>query len=168
MATSDIGSEEMAASNNHGIFFDFYLAHFALYSRLPDVAKNIVINFPVQRLGPQMDAQGRFISELKRARSWHYANFAVEGAVRVAMIAECLDRDIWNHRLPDGRGLIDAEAFLAKYRDGSTAWPFKDIDLAKAGRTMISSSASRRTMLMFKRSDISDSMSGEALIAALP
>jgi hypothetical protein len=168
MATSGIGAEEMASTNNHGVFFDFYLADFALYSRLPDVAASIVKSFPAQRIAAQMDKQGRFLSELKRTRSWHYANFVVEGATRLASIAECVDRDLWGHRLSDGRGLADAEAFLAQYRDGSAVWPFKDIDLAKKGATKSEFSAARRTALLFGRSEIGEDVSGEKLVEALP
>ncbi|MEL7446038.1 MAG: alginate lyase family protein, partial [Pseudomonadota bacterium] len=79
MATSENGEKEMQKRNNHGVFYDFYLAHFAIFAGLDGVTANIAENFPIFRLGVQMDKQGRFIEELKRTRSWHYSNYVVAG-----------------------------------------------------------------------------------------
>ncbi len=133
MATSEIGEEEMAKTNNHGVFYDFYLAHFALFAGAPDIVGNVGGNFPRYRLGVQMDRQGRFIDELRRTRSWHYSHYVVNGAARLATIAECAGLDLWDARLEDGRGLATAQAFLARYGGDPSAWPFPDRDLA-AGR----------------------------------
>ncbi len=61
MATSEIGEAEMQKRNNHGVFYDFYLAHFALYAGAEGAARNVVEAFPEYRLGMQMDRQGRFM-----------------------------------------------------------------------------------------------------------
>ncbi|QTD57624.1 alginate lyase family protein [Parasphingorhabdus cellanae] len=132
MATSENGTTEMRKGNNHGIFFDYYLAHFALYARLENVTENIVTAFPQHRLARQMDRRGRFIAELKRTRSWHYSHYVVEGTTKLATIAECVDLDLWTYELPDGRGIPTARSFLAKYWDGEMEWPFQDIDHRKA------------------------------------
>ena len=77
--------------------------------------------------------QGRFLDELKRTRSWHYAHFVVEGAARLATIGECVGLDLWEAQLEDGRGMATAAAFLDRYADNPAAWPFQDRELA-AGR----------------------------------
>ncbi|MDN3644752.1 alginate lyase family protein [Pontixanthobacter aestiaquae] len=128
MATSDLGEDEMNKRNNHGVFYDFYLAHFALFAGLEGATASVVDSFPRYRLGVQMDKQGRFIEELKRTRSWHYSIFVVDGAARLATIAECVNRDLWNATLPDGRSLGTAQGFLAKYADTPSQWPFPDTD----------------------------------------
>ena len=133
MATSDNGTSEMQKTNNHGVFYDFYLAHFALFAGLDSVTKNITSNFADLRLARQMDKQGRFIAELKRTRSWHYSNFVVAGAGRLATIGECVGEDLWSHQLADGRGLQTATEFLGKYSGDPASWPFSDQDHA-AGR----------------------------------
>lgn len=130
MATSENGTVEMNKTNNHGVFYDFYLAHFALFAGLDKVTKNVVSNFPKFRLARQMDKQGRFIAELKRTRSWHYSNYLVAGAGRLATIGECVGEDLWNHQLNDGRSLQTSIRFLDEYSDQLEAWPFKDRDLA--------------------------------------
>lgn len=128
MATSDNGAQELAKNNNHGVFYDFYLAHFALFAGAPEVARNITLNFPRYRLGAQMDRQGRFIEELRRTRSWHYSHYVVDGAARLATIAECVDLDLWSARLEDGRGLESARRFLDRYAADPSSWPFPDRD----------------------------------------
>ncbi|MBL4791849.1 alginate lyase family protein [Citromicrobium bathyomarinum] len=133
MASSDIGAEEMNKRNNHGVFYDFYLAHFLLFAGADDVARSLVTKFPEFRIGVQMDRQGRFLDELKRTRSWHYAHFVVEGAARLATIGECVGLDLWEAQLEDGRGMATAAAFLDRYADNPAAWPFQDRELA-AGR----------------------------------
>lgn len=130
MATSENGEEEMQKRNNHGVFYDFYLAHFAIFAGLDGVTANIVQNFPAYRLGVQMDRQGRFIEELKRTRSWHYSNFVVGGAARLATIGECTGMDLWSAKLEDGRSLQTAHAFLSRYSASPEAWPFADRDHA--------------------------------------
>lgn len=134
MATSEIGLEEMQKTNNHGIFYDFYLSHFALFAGMDGVASSVVEAFPQYRLASQMDRQGRFIQELERTRSWHYSNYVVAGAARLATIGECVGKDLWQaSAAPDGRNLQSAFAFLDRYSDDLPSWPFPDTDLA-AGR----------------------------------
>lgn len=139
LATSDNGAQELAKKNNHGVFYDYYLAHFALYAGLEGVTTNIVEAFPQQRLARQMDRRGRFIDELKRTRSWHYAHFIMQGTAKLATLGECVGKDLWTAELPDGRGLANARDFLATYWDGSSPWPFKDINLNGAADKQASS-----------------------------
>ena len=133
MATSDNGADELAKANNHGVFYDFYVAHFTLFAGAPDVVRNVAGNFPEYRLGVQMDRQGRFIDELRRTRSWHYAHYVVDGAAKLATIAECVGLNLWSAQLADGRGMLTALAFLDRYAEDPSSWPFPDRDL-EAGR----------------------------------
>lgn len=128
LATSENGTLEMQKTNNHGVFFDFYLAHFALFAGLDSVTANIAGKFPQFRLARQMDKQGRFIAELRRTRSWHYSNYVVAGAGRLATIAECVDVDLWNQQLEDGRSMQTANSFLERYSQALETWPFEDRD----------------------------------------
>ena len=161
LATSENGEEEMRATNNHGVFYDFFLSHFALYAGDPGVATNIVNAFPDYRIGQQMDKQGRFINELKRTRSWHYSHFVVEGAAKLATIGECVGLDLWTARTEDGRGLGDAWRFLQRYPANAQGWPFPDQDMA-AGKTAKLEATRTEVALLFGRG------SGTEVPAALP
>lgn len=147
MATSDNGESEMRKSNNHGVFYDFYLAHFALFAGAEGAAANVVEAFPEYRLAPQMDRQGRFIAELQRTRSWHYAHYVVNGAARLATIGECVDQDLWSQTLDDGRGLATANAFLGRYADAPATWPFPDRDLSSGRIDLMEATTNRLTVL---------------------
>lgn len=147
MATSENGAAEMLKANNHGIFYDYYLAHFALYAGLDTVTEDIVKAFPQHRLARQMDRRGRFILELKRTRSWHYSHFVVEGTAKLATISECVDLDLWTYELTDGRSIATARSFLSKYWDGDTEWPFQGAAHAKANDRP---STSRTVMIVRK------------------
>ncbi|WP_082125084.1 alginate lyase family protein [Aurantiacibacter luteus] len=130
MSTSPIGEEEMAKRNNHGVFYDAFLAHFALVAGAEGPVRNLLQAFPDYRLAAQMDRQGRFIEELGRTRSWHYSHFVVEGAARLATLGECVGLDLWDAQLADGRSLQTARTFLERYAEDPSAWPFPDTDLA--------------------------------------
>lgn len=152
LATSDNGADEMNKANNHGVFFDFYLAHFALYAGLDSVTAKLANGFPQDRLARQMDRQGRFIEELKRTRSWHYSHYVVEGAAKLATISECVGKDLWSAKLDDGRSLANAEGFLAKYWAGGESWPFPDTRLQSGADPGGASDSVARVQLMFAKS----------------
>lgn len=152
LATSENGIEEMNKVNNHGMFYDYYLTHFSLYSGLDNVAKSVAEQFTTFRLGVQMDKRGRFMKELGRTRSWHYSHYVLEGAAKLATISECVGANLWDASTQDGRSMHTAISFVAKYWDGQRTWPFRDIDL-KAGNTSASDSkAERRVRILFARS----------------
>lgn len=148
MATSEHGAHEMAKTNNHAVFYDFYLAHFALFAGESDVLRDVASNFPRYRLGVQMDRQGRFIQELQRTRSWHYSHYVVDGAARLATIAECAELDLWNAELPDGRGMATAISFLDRYAGAPESWPFQDTDLKRGSIDRMRDRSKRLSILI--------------------
>jgi hypothetical protein len=149
MATSPIGQEERAKGNNHGIFYDYLLAHFALFARHEPVARTIIAAFPEHRLAPQLAANGSLPEELSRTRSWHYSYFALEAATKLATISECVGIDLWSAKTRDQKSLALAFAFLAPYEANLDAWPYKDsglADPAKRAATMRQSIGPLRMM----------------------
>lgn len=134
MATSPNGKAERRAKNNHGIFYDMLLGHFALYARLEPVTTKLAEAFPQTRLAAQLAADGSLPAETARTRSWHYSIFTLTAATQMAMLGECVGTDIWGWTGPDGRSLRKAIGFVAAYRDAPTRWPFRDMDLANAER----------------------------------
>lgn len=150
MTTSEIGQAEMRKRNNHGVFYDFYLAHFAIFAGVEDTTKSIAAGFPENRLKVQMDKQGRFHEELTRSRSWHYSNYVVGAAARLATIGECVEIDLWRAQLDDGRSLSDAHRFLNRYARQPADWPFPDRD-HKAGSFAKMKSTFAHTDFLFQR-----------------
>lgn len=171
MATSDIGTREMNKTNNHGVFYDYYLAHFALYAGASDIVKTIANDFPSFRLTVQMDKQGRFKDELSRTRSWHYSHYILEGATKLATISECVDVDLWNMNSESGLSLQTAKGFVGKYWQGDTQWPFPDIRLQNGDVKTSKSSSVPKVKLLFAGKNIGPNIekaANEKLVGLLP
>lgn len=134
MATSPNGKAERAARNNHGIYFDMLLSHFALFARMEGVTQRLAAEFGVRRLAQQIDAQGTLPAETARTRSWHYSAFTLQAAVQMAMLGECVGRDLWGWSTSAGRSLRKAIDYLHGYRATLDRWPYRDIDLADPKR----------------------------------
>ena len=55
MATSTIGRQERAAENNHGLYYDTLITHFALFAGMDDAAQAIAERAKTRRLAAQID-----------------------------------------------------------------------------------------------------------------
>lgn len=126
MQTSANGKGERAAKNNHGIWYDAQLTHFALFARRPDVAERTVAAFPKTRIAAQFAPTGALPAELARTRSFHYSIYALDPAYDVADLATCLGRDLWNYADAKGRSLRKATDFLAPYRGQRERWTYPE------------------------------------------
>ncbi|MES2337959.1 MAG: alginate lyase family protein [Pseudomonadota bacterium] len=127
MLKSANGREEQAAKNNHGIWYDAQLTHFALFARRPDVATRTVTGFPKMRIAAQFAPDGSLPAELGRTRSFHYSIFALDPAYDVAALGRCVGLDLWSYADAKGRGLRKATDYLAGYRGRKDAWPYREM-----------------------------------------
>ncbi len=126
MATDPIGRAERAKNNNHGIFFDALITHFALFARLDPVANHIAREWPARRLAIQFAANGSLPEELERTRSLHYSYFALEAAAQTATVAECMGVDLWRASAGEGKSLNAAFGFLTPYAANPQDWPHEE------------------------------------------
>lgn len=134
MRTSENGKGASATSNNHGLYFDLMLAHFSLYSGDETLAKRLIETYPARRVLPQIEASGRMPNELARTRPWSYSVFALDAALQMAALGECVGLDLWRWRAPGGTALRAAVDYLIPYRYDLGSWPYPDKDLADARR----------------------------------
>jgi hypothetical protein len=95
MMTSPTGQEERDASNNHGVWYDFQLAHFALFARRDDIARTVIEQVPSHRLARQIQPDGKMPRELERTRAYHYSIYALRAAANLADLAGCVHVDLW-------------------------------------------------------------------------
>lgn len=133
MATSPIGRAERAAENNHGLYFDTLITHFALFAGLDDVAKAVAQRAAVRRFDVQIDPDGSWPKELTRTRSLHYTTWTMTAAFDLADTAQCVGVDLWNHRSADGRSLRGAVDFLAPWAGREQAWSWPELDKTETG-----------------------------------
>lgn len=132
MMTSKNGRAEDAAKNNHGMWYDSQLTHFALFSRRPEIARSVTGAFAARRIAPQIEPDGRMPLELARTRSLHYSAYALAAAYNVADLGRCVGVDLWDEVDAKGRGLKPATDYLAGYRGKIDRWPYKEIDPSPA------------------------------------
>ena len=128
MQASPTGKEERAATNNHGNWYDYQLATFALFARQDDLARSVIAKVGDQRISTQLARDGSLPEELKRTRALHYSYFALEPLVGLADLGRCTGQDLWRYESRDGQSLRQAFAFLAPYVGRESSFPYKEIE----------------------------------------
>jgi hypothetical protein len=126
MLTSPTGSEERTAANNHGLWYDYQLAQFALFARRIEIARAAVDRVALNRIPQQIERDGKMPRELERTRALHYSLFALQAAAGVADLAPCVGKDVWSSATADGRGLEVAIEFLLPYVGRESEFPYPD------------------------------------------
>ncbi|MET3665553.1 alginate lyase family protein [Caulobacter sp. 1776] len=134
MQTAPTGKDERAAKNNHGIWFDYQLATFALFARQPDLAKTVIAAAGKDRIDRQIEPDGKMPEELARTKALHYSYFALEPLVGMAELGPCVGVDLWRYRGPKGQGIRAAYDYLAQFVGNEKAFPYKDLKLEDATR----------------------------------
>jgi len=135
MQASRIGRAERAKENNHGIYYDQLISHFALFARREPVARETIAAFPSRRILPQVAADGSLPYELVRTRSFHYTNWTLAAAFDLAALGECVGADLWRFQSPHGRSLKAALDFVAAYHGRVEQWPYPELALRGGRRT---------------------------------
>jgi Alginate lyase len=133
MASSPTGKQERAKKNNHGIYYDLLMSHFALFARRSDVTKAVVNAFAADRIATQFAVDGSLPEELTRTRSWHYTHWTLLATSQLAGLGECVGLDLWKFRTADGRGLRRSLDWLARYAGPGNKWPYPESAFAKGG-----------------------------------
>ncbi|MEH6664038.1 MAG: alginate lyase family protein [Brevundimonas sp.] len=128
MAQSPIGRAERAKANNHGLYYDKLISHFALFAGLEDVARHVLAEAGDRRLAAQIAPDGSMPHELERTRSLHYTAWTLDAAYDMADLAGCVGVDLWRFETPDGRSLRRATDFLAVWAGREDDWPWPEIN----------------------------------------
>ena len=123
METSPNGLAEKAAENNHGLFYDRLISHFALFAGREEVARTVIERFGRNRLARQIEPDGRLPRELSRTRSLHYSTWTLAAAFDVADLARCVGMDLLDRETADGRTMAAATNFLALWAGREREWP---------------------------------------------
>ncbi|WP_438850911.1 alginate lyase family protein [Brevundimonas nasdae] len=131
MATSTIGRQERAAENNHGLYYDTLITHFALFAGMDDAAQAVAERAKTRRLAAQIDPDGSLPKELTRTRSLHYTTWTLTAAFDLADEARCVGVDLWNYRSEDGRSLHGAADFVAAYAGREQEWLWPELNKAE-------------------------------------
>lgn len=126
MQSSRNGKDEMAAQNNHGVWYDAQRLSMALFTGNMDLAKKIVANAQ-ERLDKQLDEKGFFPKEMERTISLHYTAFVMEAFFNIAAMADKAGVDFWNVTTPSGKSLKKAFDVLYPYLIKQMEWEGQQI-----------------------------------------
>jgi hypothetical protein len=132
---SDFGSQEAAATNNHGTFFDMQLAGLAYAIGDTSLARQTVLNARTKRIVPQIAADGSQPQELARTRSWHYSTFTLVAYSRLAAIGQHVGVNLWAYQGPEGQSLFKAVDYLLPAATGAAAWPHPELEFHRYAAT---------------------------------
>ena len=142
LQTSQNGSDEAAATNNHGSFFDMQEAALALATGQKALATSIVKGAESKRLDVQLAADGSQPLELSRTTSYHYSNFNLLALTRLAQIGEHVGVDLWHYTTPAGGNLLKSVDFVVPAATGAAAWTYPELNFqAFAGNDVIRAAA---------------------------
>ena len=134
MQTAPTGREERAAKNNHGLWYDYQLATFALFARRPELAREVLASVGPGRIDPEIAPDGRMPEELSRTKALHYSYFALEPLIGMAELGPCVGVDLWGYKGPKGQGIRVALDYLAQFVGNEAAFPYKDLKPEDATR----------------------------------
>lgn len=122
LTTSEFGQKELAAKNNHGTFALMQVIALQVFLGQTAAAKAQVIE-QRSRIDQTIAIDGTTPLELKRATSWHYANFVLVAYLRTCAMAARLGIDLWGFHGAQGQSIGRAVDYLAPYAGGK-AWPW--------------------------------------------
>lgn len=134
LLNSEKGIDEGNTHNNHASWYDVQVASAALFIGKQDLAKVQIERFKT-RLETQMAADGSQPHELERTKSWNYSNMNLNAWVKMALLAEQVDVDLWNYKAPNGRSLKLAIDWLYPYANGQKNWAYTQISDIKYNTT---------------------------------
>jgi hypothetical protein len=127
LTTSKNGTDEAAAENNHGTWYDVQVSSLALYLGKTDFAQRTLSAGLKKRLEFEIEPSGAQPRELARTKSLGYSTMNLDALFTNARLADRVGVDWWNHRSTDGRSLHAALNYLAPFSDPTMAWRKKDI-----------------------------------------
>ena len=129
MQTSEKGSTERDAKNNHATCWALQAAEYARLIGDEHTRSSVATRYRDVLLPGQMAKDGSFPLELARTKPYSYSIFNFD--VMAALCQSLLDRDrnLFAFTLPDGRGICRAATFIYPYLRDREAWRYrKDVE----------------------------------------
>jgi hypothetical protein len=126
LQTSTIGKDEMAAKNNHGVWYDALCLSIANFINDKPLANKIILT-AVDRLDAQMDDNGYFPLELERTTSLHYTTFILDAFTVVAQLSENSKINFWTLKTKSHKSVKKGYEVLFYHLTGTKEWTWPQI-----------------------------------------
>jgi hypothetical protein len=133
LETSKNGRNESREENNHGTFYDFQVADFALFTHQDALARKVLSESCAKRIAAQIEPDGRQPKETERTRGISYSTMNLNGLTLLATLGDRAAVDFWNYQTKDGRGIRKALDWLMPYSAGEKKWPYEQIEPYNSG-----------------------------------
>jgi hypothetical protein len=128
LTTSKNGSDEAAARNNHGSWYDVQSAAIAIYLGKTQKAREIAEAAETRRIDLQIGPDGQQSLEEARTKSFGYCVFNLQALMRLATIAQMAGVDLWDYKGPHGESIRAALDYLVPFATGQQTWGHKNIE----------------------------------------
>jgi hypothetical protein len=129
MKTSDKGTKERDALNNHATCWALQASEFARLIADDATRDQVYRQYTSVLLPDQLGADGSFPKELARTKPYSYSIFNFDAMATLCQSLQGAGRDALTFQLPDGRGICKAAEFLYPYLKDKSAWPYrKDVE----------------------------------------
>ena len=126
LRTSQIGQDEGAAGNNHGVWYDALCLSISNFTGDDQLSKVIIQN-AADRLDTQMNDRGLFPHELTRTISLHYTIFVLDAFYTIAQLSEEANFDFWHMKTISQKSLQKGYEAVLPYLSGAQAWEWPQI-----------------------------------------
>ena len=128
LQTSKNGKDEHESQNNHGTIYDMQVIDYALFTGDTKLAHNILQKQTVLRMDTQFTVDGRQPLELARTKSWNYSCMNLDGWIKLAILGDRLNIDLWHIKTKDGRGIEKCIAWMLPFLLKQKEWTDKQIE----------------------------------------
>eukprot|EP01120_Amphizonella_sp_Union-15-10_P010447 TRINITY_DN417_c0_g1_i2.p1 TRINITY_DN417_c0_g1~~TRINITY_DN417_c0_g1_i2.p1 ORF type:complete len:442 (-),score=72.11 TRINITY_DN417_c0_g1_i2:146-1411(-) len=120
---SELGKQEDAANNNHGVWYDVQAGFIALHVDKIDIATKIALNALPRRVDTQILPDGELPEEEARTKSWSYNEFCLDAFFHLSILVNqfFVEKNLWNSRVHT------ALDWQLPYVQQKKPWPFKQV-----------------------------------------
>lgn len=125
MLTSKNGRDEANTKNNHAVAFWLQVAVFAQFTGDTNRLARCQQEYEDVFLPKQMALDGSFPRELARTKPYGYSIFQLDNLTTLCQVLSTPTNDLWKFKLPDGRGIHQAMAYLYPFLADKSKWPLK-------------------------------------------
>ncbi len=125
MTTHPYGIAERDAKNNHGTCWAAQVAAFSWLTGNAGQTADCRNRFKTVLIPGQEAADGSFPQELRRTKPYGYSLFNLDAFAILAQTLTTPSGNLWKWRLPDGRGMARAVAYMYPFILDKRKWPLQ-------------------------------------------